>query len=80
MTELEGELFELDHRIDQLGFCIESDEFKAQESAVRSTIVTQFLAMNQYAACLRMRLLVANMEGIETILKEESNEQPDPTT
>lgn len=80
MTEIEGELFELDHRIDQLAFYIESDEFKAAESVVRSTIGSQYLAMNQYATCLRMRLLVANMEGIETVLKEESNDEHNAPT
>lgn len=78
MIDLQGELLELNHRIDRLEFYIESDEFRALESAVRSTIATQFLAMNQYAACLRMRLLVATME--ETELKDESNEQSDPAT
>jgi hypothetical protein len=78
MTDLEGELVDLNHRIDRLEFYIESDEFRALESAVRSTIATQFLAMNQYAACLRMRLLVAITE--ETELKDESNEQSDPAT
>lgn len=78
MTEIEGELFELDHRIDQLAFYIESDEFKAAESVVRSTIGSQYLAMNQYATCLRMRMLVATTE--DTVLKDESNEQSDPAT
>ena len=78
MTEIEGELFELDHRIDQLAFYIESDEYKAAESVVRSTIGSQYLAMNQYATCLRMRMLVATTE--DTVLKDESNEQSDPAT
>ena len=78
MTEIESELFELDHRIDQLAFYIESDEFKAAESVVRSTIGSQYLAMNQYATCLRMRMLVATTE--DTVLKDESNEQSDPAT
>lgn len=65
------ELVELEERIHRLGDLFDTDTFKSLDPLHRTTLGSQFMAMNQYATCLRMRLLVAHAGAIETILKDE---------
>lgn len=78
IEQAQSELGELDERIHKLGEFFSTDTFQSLDSVNRNTLGSQFLAMNQYAACLRVRLLLANTA--ETELKDESNEQSDPAT
>ena len=78
VERVKDELVELEERIHRLGEFFDTDTFKGLDPLSRTTLGSQFMAMNQYATCLRMRMLVATTE--DTVLKDESNEQSDPAT
>lgn len=56
IDRMEVELADLDERIRKLSDFFETVTFKARDQAYRATISHQFLAMSQYASCLRLRL------------------------
>jgi hypothetical protein len=56
LERLHEELAELTGRLEKLAEFFDTPTFRELGHEYRSTLSTQFLAMSQYAACLRLRL------------------------
>ena len=56
LDRMREELTELNGRLEKLAGFFDTPDFRALSHEYRSTLTTQFLAMSQYASCLRLRL------------------------
>lgn len=63
LERVREELTELCDRLEKLAGFFDTPDFRGLNHEYRSTMSTQFLAMSQYAACLRLRLALEAVNG-----------------